>query len=361
VHVSDRGHCGFAHLDAGDEGVPALGYVAAARAIGAALGERLAAAPRLELLRPARLIGLQITRQRVSLEVAVDGHSRLITSALVVAADGGESALRKRLGLPVRERRYGYDALVTTVTPQDIPATTRPGTAFERFTDTGPLALLPMTEGRYGVVWTAREAETAGLLGLADAAFLERLQQRFGGRLGTLTRPGRRIAYPLKLMLARRLTQPRVALLGNAAHTLHPVAGQGFNLGLRDVAELAERLAEAKRLGKDPGSDAVLAPYRRRRGPDQAQIAALTDTLARLFVQPWGPVRAGRNLGLLGLDLLPGARHQVARRFMGLHGRLPRLARGLPVAPDMPPPPPRAVLPAPEAALSPASEGGPAG
>jgi 2-octaprenyl-6-methoxyphenol hydroxylase len=327
VHVSDRGHFGFAHLDAADEGVPALGYVAPARAIGAALQARLDAADGIDMLRPARVVGLQIGRDEVSLEVAVAGESRLLRTALVVAADGGDSAVRKRLGLAVRERPYHHDAIISTVTPEQ-PA---PGTAFERFTDTGPLALLPMTQGRWSVVWTAREEQTPGILGLDDDAFLARLQERFGQRMGRLTRPGRRIAYPLRLMLAKQLTQPRVVLIGNAAHTLHPVAGQGFNLGLRDVAELADLLAEARHTGKDPGGDAVLAPYRKRRGRDQAGVALLTDGLARLFVNPWGPVRAGRNLGMLALDLLPGARHHLAQRFMGTGGRLPRLARGLPV------------------------------
>ena len=196
-----------------------------------------------------------------------------------------------------------------------------------------------MTEGRYGVVWTARQAETAGILGLSDDAFIDALQTRFGGRLGELTRPSRRIAYPLRLMLAGQLTRERLLLIGNAAHTLHPVAGQGFNLGLRDVAELADLLVDAQRTAKDVGGPAVLTPYRRRRAPDHALIAGLTDGLARLFVNPWGPVRVGRTLGLLGLDLFPPARHHLARRFMGAIGRQPRLARGLPAESALPPAP----------------------
>ncbi|MBK1617251.1 2-octaprenyl-6-methoxyphenyl hydroxylase [Lamprobacter modestohalophilus] len=345
VHVSDRGHFGFAHLDAEDEGVPALGYVAPARVMGAALSKRLETSARISLLRPARLQGLQITKDRVSLEVAVAGQSQLLTAGLLVAADGGESSVRKRLGLKVRAHDYGYDAIIATVTPERVPATTRPGTAFERFTDTGPMALLPMTEGRYGVVWTARQADTAGILGLSDADFIDALQMRFGARLGELTRPSRRIAYPLRLMLASQLTRERLLLIGNAAHTLHPVAGQGFNLGLRDVAELADLLVDAQRTAQDIGGPAVLGPYRRRRAPEHALIAGLTDGLARLFVNSWGPVRAGRNLGLLGLDLLPPARHHLARRFMGAIGPQPRLARGLPAESALPPAPATATKP----------------
>jgi len=325
VHVSDRGHFGFAHLAADEEGVEALGYVAPARAIGQALEAGLGPAPDVDLLRPARLIGLSLKPAHWHLEVAVDGSSRLLRARLLVAADGGDSALRRRLGLPVRQRDYGYDAIISTVTPQRAQAQT----AFERFTDSGPLAMLPMTGGRFSVVWTARREETAGILALDDDAFVHRLQQRFGDRLGHLQRPGRRVAYPLRLMLAKELTRPRLVLIGNAAHTLHPVAGQGFNLGLRDVAELADLLVDAEHTGQDPGGSAVLSGYRKRRGGDQAAVAMLTDTLARLFVNPWTPVRLGRNLGMLGLDLLPPARHLLAQRFMGTGGRLPRLARGI--------------------------------
>jgi 2-octaprenyl-6-methoxyphenol hydroxylase len=328
VHVSDRGHFGFAHLDAADEGVPALGYVAPARAIGAAIEGALAQADGVDLLRPARLGGLRVEQHHVDLEVAVDGVSRLLRTHLLVAADGGDSAVRKRLKLGVREHSYGYDAIISTVTPLQ-PQT---GVAYERFTDSGPLALLPMTGGRWSVVWTARERDTPAILGLEDDAFIEALQQRFGRRLGAFTKPGRRIAYPLRLVLAKQITRARVALVGNAAHTLHPVAGQGFNLGLRDVAELADLLVTAQVTGRDPGAPAVLDAYRKRRGPDQRNVALVTDTLARLFVNPFPPVRAARDAGMLALDLCPTARHALARRFMGLGGRLPRLARGLPAA-----------------------------
>jgi 2-octaprenyl-6-methoxyphenol hydroxylase len=252
---------------------------------------------------------------------------------LLAAADGGESFVRTQLGIGVRERPYGHDAIITTVTP-DRP---QPGVAYERFTDTGPLAMLPMTEGRWSVVWTSREDETAALLGLTDSAFLARLQERFGYRLGGLDRLGRRVAYPLRQVLATEGVVGRVVLIGNAAHTLHPVAGQGFNLGLRDVAALAEVLVGTSRTGADPGGQAALADYTQWRRRDQSQSALVTDALARLFVNPWAPLRLARDLGLVGLDLIPAARRTLGRRFMGLGpavggdagGRLPRLARGL--------------------------------
>jgi 2-octaprenyl-6-methoxyphenol hydroxylase len=331
VHIAERGGCGTARLDHAELGVEALGYVAGARAMGAAIRAALAAAPRVEWLCPARVTGQRLHADRVDLEVQCNGETRGLSTRLLVAADGGDSLIRRDQGIAVDERSYGQQAIITTVTP-DRPRT---GWAFERFTDTGPLALLPMTGGRYSVVWTCRDTETAALLGLSDAAFLARLQGRFGFRLGRLGQAAPRRAYPLKLLLTRETIRPRLVLIGNAAHTLHPVAGQGFNLGLRDVAALAEVLvpvdASAGERGFDPGASTVLDAYRVWRGHDQQHTAALTDTLARLFVNPWLPLRLGRNLGLLGLDLLPPARRTVARHFMGTGGRAPRLARGLPL------------------------------
>jgi 2-octaprenyl-6-methoxyphenol hydroxylase len=324
VHVSDRGHFGFARLDRRDEGVEALGYVAPARVIGRAVREGLHP---VDLLCPARLIGLRIQDDRADLEVATRGESRLLSASLLVAADGGDSGIRRRLGFDVLERPYRHTAVISTVTA-DRP---RPGTAFERFTDTGPLALLPMGDGRYSVVWTAREGETAEILGLDDGAFLGRLQERFGYRLGGFSRPGRRFAYPLRLVLTRDPVRRRLVLIGNAAHTLHPVAGQGYNLGLRDVAALAQVVTDHGRAGGDPGGRAALDDYRRLRGRDQASVGAATDLLARLFVNPWLPLQLSRDVGMVGLDLVPGLRHLLARRFMGLTSNMPRLARGLPL------------------------------
>jgi 2-octaprenyl-6-methoxyphenol hydroxylase len=339
IHVSERGGFGFARLDRAEQGVDALGYVAPARLLGAAIRGALAGVGQgpeyghIDQLCPARLLGLRIQPGGVDLEVALGGGSRTLRTRLLVAADGGDSFVRRRLGLPVRERPYGHDAVITTVTP-DRP---RPNTAYERFTDTGPLAMLPMTDGRWSVVWTAREADTQALLRLSDAELLARLQDRFGYRLGGLSRLGRRVAYPLRQVMAEKTVGERLVLIGNAAHTLHPVAGQGFNLGLRDVAALAEVLTDAARAGADPGGAQVLDAYRRLRGRDQAEAALVTDTLARLFVNPWAPLRLARDFGLVGLDLVPVARRVLARRFMGLGtgggrtggGRQPRLSRGL--------------------------------
>lgn len=328
VHISDRGHAGFAHLSAAEEGVDSLGEVVPARAMGAAIGQALAEHPSIDWLRPGRIVALNLRGEQARLEVMLPHAHRTLTASLVVAADGGDSSLRERLDIPMRDQDYGQQAIISTVMPEG--AEQARGTAFERFTSSGPLAMLPMTAGRYSVVWTAWEREAPGILALDDQAFLNRLQQRFGLRLGRLTQPARRIAYPLRLRLARTLTRERFALIGNAAHTLHPVAGQGFNLGLRDVAELTDLLVEAQGTAADLGGPALLNAYQRRRRADHLATAGLTDGLVRLFGLPCPHAQLGRNLGLLGLDLLPPLRHRLARRFMGLDGRLPRLARGLP-------------------------------
>lgn len=339
VHISDRGHFGFTRLDHRELGVAALGYVAPARVLGAALAERLESAAGIERLCPARVIDQRVESDRVSVLVRDTAGERWLAARLLVIADGTESPLRDALGISATKRAYGHDAVITTVRP-DRPAA---GVAFERFTDTGPLAMLPMTEGRYSVVWTCRADETAGILALSDQAFLARLQARFGYRLGRLADPAPRRAYPLELALVPEPVSKRAVVIGNAAHTLHPVAGQGFNLGLRDVAALAEVLADAAAHGGDPGASGTLAGYLRWRAGDPRTVALVTDGLARLFVNPWLPLGVARDAGMLGLDLIPGARRLVARRFMGISGRQPRLARGLPVGATPP------VVPSPRA------------
>lgn len=327
IHVSERGRFGLVRLSAREEGVPALGYVVTARELGAVLVERLHAIPDLDILAPARLVDFADDGGMVTLQVEQGGVMQTLSTRLLVAADGGDSPVRERLGVPVRRWQYGQTAVVANVTP----ARPHQGCAYERFTDSGPLALLPMTGGRCAVVWTVRDDDVDALLALDDAAFLAGLQARFGHRLGVFERAGRRHAYPLGLMRALESVRGRIAIIGNAAHTLHPVAGQGFNLGVRDVAALAEVVDEAHRAGGDPGAPEVLEEYRRWRQREQAVTSIATDGLARLFANPLGPLRLGRQLGLLAMAWLPGARHPLARAAMGLAGRQPRLARGVPL------------------------------
>lgn len=327
IHISDRGHFGFTHLNHQDEGVEALGYVATAGALGNALQRDLGKLADVEFICPARLLNFSLNEHAVEVSLNVAGETRHISTKLLVAADGGDSQVRAQLAIPVTERAYGQTAIIANLTTE-LP---HRGIAYERFTDSGPLAMLPMTEGRYSMVWTARDEQVADLMALSNGDFLEGLQQRFGNRLGRLQSIGERLAYPLRLRRVTEQVRNRVALIGNAAHTIHPVAGQGFNLGLRDVAVLADVLGDATQARQDPGALKVLERYARWRQRDQQAVALITDGLARLFANPLGPLRLVRNFGLLGLDGLPSLKHLVARQFMGLNGHLPRLSRGVPI------------------------------
>ncbi len=326
IHVSDRGHFGITRLRAADYGLEALGYVVENRELGRLFATRLAAGGDVELFCPARLEGLDFHDRGVTVDVSeADGRRRELQARLVVGADGGRSVVRRLAAVSTRQWDYGQSALIANVTP----GRGHEGMAYERFTDSGPLAMLPMTGNRCSLVWTVRRGAEEALLALDDAAFLARLQCRFGRRLGELRKVGRRQVYPLTLIRAAVPTQPRLALIGNAAHTLHPIAGQGFNLGIRDVAVLAEVLWEAQARGEDIGGAATLARYHQWRREDQRRVIAFTDGLVRLFSNELPPLVVARNLGLTALECLPPLKRLMLRQFMGFAGRQPRLARGL--------------------------------
>ncbi|ACL73837.1 2-octaprenyl-6-methoxyphenyl hydroxylase [Thioalkalivibrio sulfidiphilus] len=324
IHVSERGRFGVTRLSAADENVPALGYVVANRAIGAAWLAALKDSS-VELITPATVQAYRVHADGVSVQIrGQDDATRELRARLLVAADGTHSMLRQLAGIGVHERDYGQTAVIANLTP----GRDHGGVAYERFTDEGPIALLPMSEGRCALVWTRPADQVDVTLALNDADFLAALQDRFGHRLGRLRKVGRRAAYPLKLVRAVRDTAARLVLVGNASHTLHPVAGQGFNLALRDVAVLADLLAGAARDGSDPGAPALLDAYSAWRREDLDTVQTYTDGLVRLFTNPWPPLAHARGAALAALDLCPPLRHRLARQSMGLAGRLPRLARG---------------------------------
>jgi 2-octaprenyl-6-methoxyphenol hydroxylase len=337
IHVSERGGFGSTHLEAVEESVVALGYVVEGRVIGATLTAALAQCANVELLCPAELTTVQVEEGGVAVQMLHEGTPRSLRARLLVAADGGRSTVREQIGARTWELGYGQTAVIATVT------TDRPhgNTAYERFTDTGPLALLPcdpprdgdpnLRGRRWSLVWTARDGQVDELLALSDAEFLQHLQQRFGYRAGRFVRTSERHAYPLVLRFVREAASARVAFIGNAAHAIHPVAGQGFNLGLRDVAALAQVIAGAVARGEDIGSQAALKDYAAWRRPDYLRTAAFTDGLIRTYSNTLPPLKLVRNLGLLALDTLPPMKHLLARQSMGLNGHLPRLACGLPL------------------------------
>jgi len=319
IHVSDRGRFGFAHIDAEEQGVEALGHVVINRVLGGVLKQRLTSADAIDLYCPAKIVAVEETDSDVTVQLDT-GES--LTADLLAVADGARSTLRERLGIGVERKDYDQLAIIGNVLPER-PAR---GVAYERFTEDGPLALLPIADRRMAFVWISDTEKAESLLALEDAEFLDRLQSTFGRRLGALTRIGARAAYPLTLSKAARITSRRSVLIGNAAHGLHPVAAQGFNLGLRDVAALCDCIVDA------PGdTQAQLARYAEWRRSDQGTLVRLTDGIVELFRSEQPVLRAGRNLGLLAFDLVPGIRRAFARQMMGLNGRLPRLSRGVPL------------------------------
>jgi 2-octaprenyl-6-methoxyphenol hydroxylase len=331
IHVSDQGRFGSARIDAAEQGLESLGCVLPNRVIGAGLGLGLRECAEVRVFAPAHVTGSDIEGEMRALRFERDGEERRIGARLVVAADGARSLVREQAGIGAEHWEYGQTAIIATLVTQRF----HDHVAYERFTPEGPLAVLPLADGRCGLVWTRRPEEAARLLAVPEEAFLAELQQAFGFRLGRLLSVGRRQSYELGLWRADRHCGERLAVVGNAAQALHPIAGQGFNLGLRDAASLAEVIADEIAEGSlDVGAPAVLDAYAKWRDQDQRRIVAFTDGLVRLFATPFGPFRMLRSAGLLAFDVLPAAKSALARLSVGASGRIPRLARGVPLRTD---------------------------
>jgi 2-octaprenyl-6-methoxyphenol hydroxylase len=272
---------------------------------------------------PAHTERVEISNDGVQITLIDDrtGASEHINARLVVAADGAHSSVRTAAGIDAEVEDYDQIAMVANIAADR----THDGTAYERFTQAGPLALLPLHDGSWGLVWSAQPAQSARLLALSDEAFLDELQTTFGWRAGRFVKVGKRASYPLKLSRAVTTTATRSVLIGNAAQALHPVAGQGFNLGLRDAAMLAELLVDTT----DPGSPELLARFEAWRSGDRSGVIRFTDGLIKLFGDRRPGVGLARNLGLLMFDLAPPAKSALARVSAGFAGPAPRLSRGL--------------------------------
>lgn len=328
IHVSDAGRFGVARLDSQEQGVPAFGYVVPNRVIGRVLWQELRKASNIELAVPAELTGATLRPEGALLEVSRAGAQEQVRATLAVAADGAGSVLRARAGIEADVEDYDQVAIVVNTT------TDRPnnGEAFERFTAAGPLAVLPVAGGGYTVVWAVRPERAAELTALDDDAFAAELLSAFGWRAGRFTKVGRRNTYPLALSRAAQTVSGRVVLIGNAAQALHPVAGQGFNLGLRDAATLAEMLAASARAAGEPeGIAELLERFSAWRAEDRKGVTRFTDSLVKLFGSEAPGLGVVRNFGLLLFDMSPAAKRALSRVSWGFAGRMPRLARGLPL------------------------------
>lgn len=322
IHVSDAGHFGAARLEASEHELDAFGYTVSNRHIGAVLWRLLRTRARITLACPARVRALQLGADAVRLQLAdASGVEREVSAALVVAADGAHSVVRQAAGIAESSSDYAQVAVVANI------RTDRPsrGIAFERFAQDGPMALLPLSGGHFTVVWALAPVRAAAMQDCDAGEFCAQLQRAFGWRAGRILEVGRRAGYRLELLRALEQCAPRVALIGNAAQALHPVAAQGFNLGLRDAAVLAELIAPAA----DPGAPQLLSQFAARRAADRRGMIAFTDNLVRLFGDPRPTRVALRNLGLLLFDVSAPAKRALAQLSFGFGGALPRLSRGL--------------------------------
>ena len=333
IHVSDRGHFGATRLTAQKQQVPALGYLIQSRDYGTVLQQALEQS-NVTLIQPAQVEFIEELDEALAVSITqkmdVDSSSELesvLSTKLLVACDGANSKVRAMAGIDVDQHDYQQVAIIANI------STEKPhnNQAFERFTDQGPIALLPMSENRSSLVWTLNTENYEAIMALDDAKFLQELGKVFGYRLGRFTKAGKRSAFPLKLSSAQQLTANRVAVIGNAAHALHPVAGQGLNLALRDVADLAGQIAEAVVQERDVGDPTLLNAYAALRKGDTSQTIRYTDSLIKLFSNNQFLLGHARAAGLMLVDRLPPFRKLLAKQSMGLAHRQSRLARGLPL------------------------------
>jgi 2-octaprenyl-6-methoxyphenol hydroxylase len=325
IRVADDISPWFLHYDHRDLGIDApLGYIVENRVLRRGLIEAAQALPNLRLLAPLAVERVDASGFAVTASLS-DG--RRLQARLVAAADGAASPLRRAALIRTIDWHYPQIGIVTTVRH----ARPHHGVAVEHFLPAGPFAILPMTGNRSSIVWTERAELASRIAALPDDAFAAELAARFGDFLGAVEPVGPRSTYPLGLMLAERYAATRLALVGEAAHLIHPIAGQGLNLGVRDVAALAELIIDWRRLGLDIGDDRVLSRYERWRRFDTMMLAAVTDGLNRLFSNRIIPLRLARDFGLVVVDRLPSLKRLLMRDAMGISGDLPRLVRGLPL------------------------------
>lgn len=326
IHVSDRGHFGATRLNAKQQKVPALGYLIQARTYSEVVDNFLSK-KNVQIIQPAKLDAVEASEDALIVSISNGSATQKIQTKLLVACDGANSAVRQMADVRATTHDYQQVAIIANVTTEVL----HQNRAFERFTQQGPIALLPMSDNRCSLVWTLTSDNYQAVLDLSDEAFLTALGDAFGYRLGRFTRVGRRSSYPLKLTESAELTANRLAIIGNAAHSLHPVAGQGLNLALRDIADLADQIAAAVKLDKDIGSVEILNAYAAMRQKDTSRTIQYTDSLVKLFSNDGFLLGHARAAGLTLVDRLLPLRSLLAQQSMGLVNRQSRLARGLPL------------------------------
>lgn len=324
IRLSDADYGGVVQFQLQDLGMDALGYIAEHRVLLGALTELVADSASLNLICPAEVLSVQYEASGAEITVNVEGEIRQLRTRLVVAADGARSHIRTAAGIGT----HGWQYWQSCVTARIKTEKSHNNTAFERFWPSGPMGVLPLSEHRCQVVWTAPHEEAKALQELDEQAFLALLELRTGGLLGRLELESKRFLFPVQLMQSDRYTQSRLALIGDAAHCCHPLGGQGLNMGIRDAAALAQVLQDAAKNGEDIGNLQVLKRYERWRKLENWAILGFTDLLDRMFSNNWLPVVTVRRLGLWMLQTIRPLKSLVLKFMTGLLGRTPQLAQG---------------------------------
>lgn len=328
VHVSDRGHFGGSKIHHSEEGVELLGSVVENAWLGQVLFRQLQQQNSIEIIAPAKVNQLKPKARGMSFNISQNSEEVHCFTQLMVLADGGESPLAQSLGIDYQVSDYQQGAIIANVEFSQA----HQHVAYERFTGAGPMALLPLGEAensrRSALVWTQPKDKTDALMALPEQEFLQQLQQQFGFRQGEFIKLSQRFSYPLQLKVAQEQIRSGLVLMGNAAHFLHPVAGQGFNLALRDCTALCEVLDQAQQAGQALGELSVLQKYLHSQQVDQELTVGFSDSIVRMFSNNRTMFEVARNLGFLGLDLIPQAKQYLAKQTMGLANRKHRLNKG---------------------------------
>lgn len=314
IHISDQYHFGFVRINANTICVPALGYVVLASRLGKAFMQYIDNSPNIDLLSPASIVDVTTSTHLAKVNIDMNGTNKVLSTKILVAADGTDSRTRKSLNIGITVKDYQQTAIVSGVSVK----TPHANTAYERFTKTGPMALLPQPKQRFVLVFTVATEQLNTYLKMDKQHFLNTVTEQFGNRLGQFFALGKRKSYPLKMLIAKQQIQHRAVIIGNAAHTLHPNAAQGFNLGLRDVATLANTLLAAHSNKQDIGELSTLNDYLDARIKDQQRVINFTDRLARYFYNDHTSLIITRNIAMLAIDIIPSLKRYFTLSTIGI-------------------------------------------
>jgi len=327
IHVSQKDSFGITRIHASDEKIEALGYVLTLSHLTQGFHKFLQQDDSIQMKFSCDILDLQNSEDNVDLQLSKNGKKTLVSTKLLIASDGINSNIRKKLSINTSTKNYGQSAIVANIETSEICNSW----AYERFTKSGPLALLPNKGNEWILVWTLPSEEAGDIFDLDNETFLKLLQGEFGSRCGAFLNVCSRQQFPLIFTRAQKMYYKRTVLLGNAAHSFHPVAGQGFNLTLRDSAVLAELLDSSQKI-IDPGDMKILQQYSQWREKDSRKVARFTDFLGTIFTYQVPPLPVLRSCALFGMDLFPKLRKKIVRTGMGVEDRLPRLACGIPLS-----------------------------